>query len=76
MTKKERFHATIERKTVDRPATWLGIPATAAMTALLDQFGASDMRGLKNAIGDDIWPVELPYHSPFSDAIYMAFDFE
>ncbi len=33
------------------------------------------MRGLKNAIGDDVWPVELPYHSPFSDAIYMAFDF-
>jgi uroporphyrinogen decarboxylase len=75
MTNKQRFHATIERKPVDRPATWLGIPATTAMSALLGHFGAAGMAGLKNAIGDDVWPVELPYHSPFSDAIYMAFDF-
>lgn len=60
MTKKERFHATIERKPVDRPSSWLGIPATAAMPALLDHFGATDLTGLKNAIGDDVWPVELP----------------
>lgn len=26
-------------------------------------------------LDDDIWPVELPYHSPTSNAIYMAFDF-
>lgn len=30
---------------------------------------------MKEAIGDDVWPVELPYHSPFSDTIYMAFYF-
>ena len=75
MTKKQRFHATIERKPVDRPASWLGIPTAAAMPALLSHFNATDMAGLKIAIGDDVWPVELPYHSPFSDAIYMAFDF-
>ncbi|MFZ4778356.1 MAG: uroporphyrinogen decarboxylase family protein [Terrimicrobiaceae bacterium] len=75
MTKKQRFHATIERKPVDQPATWLGIPATTALPSLLRHFGAVDMAGLKKAIGDDVWPVELPYHSPFSDAIYMAFDF-
>jgi len=75
MTKKQRFHATVERKAVDRSASWLGIPATAALPALLSHFGAADLAGLKNAIGDDVWPVELPYHSPFSDAIYMAFDF-
>jgi len=75
MTKKERIIATIERRTVDRPASWLGIPATAALPRLLSHFNATDLTGLKQAIGDDVWPVELPYHSPFSDAIYMAFDF-
>jgi len=75
MTKKERFFATIERRPVDRPASWLGIPATAALPRLLSHFHATDIAGLKRAIGDDVWPVELPYHSPFSDAIYMAFDF-
>lgn len=75
MNKKQRFHATVERKPVDRPAAWLGIPATAAMPALLDHFEATNMAELKTTIGDDVWPVELPYHSPFSDAIYMAFDF-
>ena len=75
MNSKERFIATIERRPVDRPASWLGIPATGAMPALLGHFQVSDLRGLKQAIGDDVWPVELPYHSPFSDAIYMAFDF-
>ena len=75
MNKKERFIATIERRPVDRPASWLGILATAALPALLAHFRVSDLAGLKQAIGDDVWPVELPYHSPFSDAIYMAFDF-
>lgn len=75
MTKKERFIATLERQPVDRPASWLGIPATAALPRLLSHFRAADLVGLKQAVGDDIWPVELPYHSPFSDAIYMAFDF-
>ncbi|MEI8287995.1 MAG: uroporphyrinogen decarboxylase family protein [Verrucomicrobiota bacterium] len=75
MNKKERFIATLERRPVDRPASWLGIPATAALPALLAHFQVNDLAGLKQAIGDDVWPVELPYHSPFSDAIYMAFDF-
>ncbi|MEI8312977.1 MAG: uroporphyrinogen decarboxylase family protein, partial [Verrucomicrobiota bacterium] len=75
MNKKQRFHATIERKPVDRPASWLGIPTSGALPALLKHFGASDLAGLKSSIDDDVWPVELPYHSPFSDAIYMAFDF-
>lgn len=67
--------ATLERRQVDRPASWLGIPATRALPALLAHFRVADLAGLKHAIGDDVWPVELPYHSPFSDAIYMAFDF-
>jgi uroporphyrinogen decarboxylase len=75
MTRQERFHATIERRCVDRPACWLGIPAPAAVPMLLRHFGARDLNGLKERIDDDVYPVELPYHSPVSDAIYMAFDF-
>lgn len=75
MNRRERFHSTIERKPVDRPASWLGIPAAAGLPGLYSHFGVNDMAELKGRIGDDIWPVELPYHSDFSDAIYMAFDF-
>lgn len=75
MNKKARFFATVERRPVDRPATWLGIPDPTALPALYEAFGVSDEHGLKDVIGDDIWPVELPYHSDYSDAIYMAFDF-
>jgi uroporphyrinogen decarboxylase len=75
MTRKERFLATIEGRAVDHPASWLGIPAAGALPRLLAHFHAADIHSLKAAVGDDLWPVELPYHSPFSDAIYMAFDF-
>ncbi len=75
MTKKERFIATVERRPVDRPATWLGIPDSSALPALYAAYGVSNENDLKAAIGDDVWPVELPYHSDYSDAIYMAFDF-
>lgn len=75
MTSKARFLATIERRPVDRPASWLGVPAAAALPALMSHFGAGDYAALKRKLGDDVWPVELPYHSEVSDAIYMAFDF-
>jgi uroporphyrinogen decarboxylase len=71
----ERFYATIERRPVDRPASWLGIPDSHAIPALYKFYGVKDMRGLKTAVGDDIYPVEMPYHSPTSNAIYAAFDF-
>lgn len=75
MIPRERFLATIERRPVDRPASWLGIPTVAAVPELLRYFGVTDLDQLKAHLGDDIYPVELPYHSPVSDAIYMAFDF-
>ncbi len=75
MTPKERFLATVERRPVDRPASWLGIPAPAAIPQLLQHFDVPDLDALRMKIGDDVYPIELPYHSPFSDAIYMAFDF-
>ena len=75
VNKIERFFATVERKPVDRPASWLGIPDTKALPALFAHFGVKDLFELKAVIDDDIFPVELPYHSPTSDAIYASFDF-
>ena len=71
----ERFYATIEKKTVDKPASWLGLPHSKAINTLLESFKASSIDELKLIIDDDIYPVELPYHSPTSNAIYAAFDF-
>ena len=71
----ERFYATIERRPVDRPASWLGIPDAKALPLLFQHFRVTDMKGLKACIDDDLYPVELPYHSPTSNAIYAAFDF-
>ncbi|MBV7273947.1 methyltransferase [Clostridium sp. PL3] len=71
----ERFYATIERKPVDRPASWLGIPDHKAYKGLFDYFKVSNLDELKAKIDDDAYPVELPYHSPNSNAIYAAFNF-
>ena len=75
MTHKERFHATIERRPVARPASWLGLPLPAAQHGLFEHFGVESVDALKVKLDDDVHPVELPYHSPVSDAIYMAFPF-
>ncbi len=71
----ERFYATLDRQPVDRPAAWLGIPDPSALPRLYDYFGVQDMAALKARLDDDVWPVELPYHSPVSEAIYSAFPF-
>jgi len=75
MNSIERFYATLDRKTVDRPASWLGLPAVLAEPKLNSYFGTKSMDELKNKIEDDIYPIEIPYHSPTSNAIYAAFDF-
>jgi uroporphyrinogen decarboxylase len=75
MNSIERFYATIERRPVDRPASWLGIPEKHAIPALLNYFKVSDIAQLKRKIGDDIWPVEVPYNHPPSNHIACAFDF-
>lgn len=75
MDHKERFYATIERKPVDRPATWLGLPTTGALPKLFNYFKVNNLAELKKSLSDDVWPIELPYHSPKADAIYMALDF-
>lgn len=71
----DRFYSTIAREKVDRPACWLGLPDRKAYQGLFDYFGVNSMEGLKRELDDDVSPVELPYHSPTSNAIYAAFDF-
>lgn len=75
MDRIERFYATIARKPVDRPASWLGLPVPEACDRLLEYFQVSDIDELKAVIDDDIYPVEMPYESPTSSAIYTALDF-
>ena len=75
MTRRERFLRTVERREVDRPACWLGMPVPEALEGLFAHFGVSDMEGLKRAIGDDVWAVDAPYRHPPSNHIACAFDF-
>lgn len=75
MTHKERFLATIANAPVDRPASWLGLPVPAAEPALFRHFGVNNIDQLKNAIDDDIYPIEVPYNHPPSNHIACAFDF-
>lgn len=75
MTPIDRFHATVARRPVDRPCTWLGIPDSGALRGLFNHFGVGGIGALIDKLNDDIVPVELPYHSPTSNAIYAAFDF-
>lgn len=75
MNPLERFHATLDHQTVDRPCSWLGIPTPEALSALYAHFKVDDMTSLKREIGDDIWPIEVPYKHPPSNHIACAFDF-
>jgi len=64
MTHRERVLNTIERKPVDYPASWLGIPTKDALPGLFEYFGANDL-----------FTVDIPYESPVSNHIAFAFDF-
>lgn len=75
MTYKERFHANVERKLVDRPASRLGIPAPEAIGGLLAQFEAASLDELKHKLNDDVYPVEVPYHHPPAKLIEQAHSF-
>jgi uroporphyrinogen decarboxylase len=74
-THLERFYKTIERRQVDRPASWLGLPTPGAAQNLIQYFQVKTLDDVRQILDDDIYPVELPYHSPTADAIYAAFDF-
>lgn len=64
MDSRERFFATINNETVDRPASWMGLPVKAAIPGLLKHFGASSEHEMKKIIGDDVWAVMVPYDNP------------
>ena len=74
MNSLERFYATAERRPVDRPAAWLGMPDPQALPGLFSHYGVKDIHELKMAVGDDFYAVEVPYKSETAHAIYAAFD--
>ena len=74
MNSIERFYATINRETVDRPAAWLGMPDMHSQPALFEYYGVHSLHELKLAIGDDFYAVDVPYLSPSANAIFAAFD--
>lgn len=74
MNSIERFFATIERRPVDRPASWLGMPTSGEITYLCEYFGVKNLDELKATCGDDFYAIEVPYNSPTCSAIYAAFD--
>ncbi|QBG47653.1 methyltransferase [Verrucomicrobia bacterium S94] len=71
----ERFINTIERKPVDRPASWMGQPTEAALEGLFSYFGVGSITEMSLKLDDDVVTLEMPYHSPTADAIHMALDF-
>lgn len=75
MDHKERFFRTIAREPVDRNASWLGLPAEKAIPGLLQYFGVASVDSLKVKLEDDVYPIEMPYESATSHAIYTALDF-
>jgi len=75
MTHLQRFLATVERRPVDRPACWLGMPTQEALPGLLRHFGARDVPELKRLLDDDLWPVDVPYRHPPANHVACAFDF-
>jgi uroporphyrinogen decarboxylase len=74
MTSIERFYASIERRPVDRPAAWLGIPSPQAQPGLFAEYGVDNLHDLKLAVGDDLYSVAIPYRSGYSNSISSAFD--
>ena len=74
MNSLERFYATADRRPVDRPAAWLGMPDPQALPGLFSYYGVKDIHELKMAVGDDFYAVEVPYESETAHAIYAAFD--
>lgn len=75
MNHKDRFYATICNAPVDRPASWLGLPSANAQDQLLKYFGAGSLDEMKRIIGDDIYPILVPYDCPPANHISNALKF-
>ena len=57
----ERFHATIERQSIDRPCTWMGLVNAVDGAGLLQYYGAGDVSELITTLDDDVAAVPVPY---------------
>ena len=75
MNHRERFIATVDRKPVDRPACWLGMPMSTAMSGLYKHFKVDNPVDLKVAVDDDVWEVDVPYDNPPTNHVACAFNF-
>ncbi len=75
MDSKERTIATIERRTVDRPATWMGEPTPGALENMLRHFSLPDEAALRDFLDDDVYCFNVPYESPYGNHLAAAFDF-
>jgi uroporphyrinogen decarboxylase len=75
MNHKDRFLATINREPVDYPACWFGMPLSTAIPKLFQYFEVESIEELKIKIDDDVYPVDVPYHSPVASHIACAFPF-
>ncbi|MFR9566915.1 MAG: uroporphyrinogen decarboxylase family protein [Rikenellaceae bacterium] len=75
MTHKERFLATIERREVDYPASWMGMIAPESYDALYSYFNVSSLDGLREALGDDVYGVDVAYNNPPTNDIGCALNF-
>jgi uroporphyrinogen decarboxylase len=74
MNHKERFFATIAREPVDRPASWFGMPASTAIDGLCKYFKVKTIEEVKRNLDDDIYSIDVPYHSPVANHIACAFN--
>lgn len=75
MNHRERFFATIERRPVDRPASWLGLPVPSALPGLFKHFGVDSVDALKRKIDDDVYPIPVPYDNPPTNDIGCSLSF-
>ncbi len=75
MTHKERFLATIERREVDYPASWMGMIASESYDALYKHFNVSSLDGLREALGDDVYGIDVAYNNPPTNDIGCALNF-
>ena len=75
MNARERFDAVLAHRPVDRLPCWLGMPTPEALPGLFEYYGVGDLAGLKAAVDDDLYPIDVPYDHPPANHIACAFDF-
>ena len=75
MDHRERFFATLARETVDHPASFMGLPTTKGWKRLEQYFGVSDHDAVRAKMGDDLYPVDMPYEAPNASATCTALQF-